>query len=284
MGKKFKESETVVLERWDNGRTERCTIKSRTESKAVLTGADGKPKYASIRPVRSPNGECLDVAGFNAVFTHRTAESSDGGLERARELIDEIRQLNAEGRSIHFICEALGIYHQAVTNVMKENGIVPVYLSRQTTFADHEVQTIKDMAAQGLSQAEIVKLTGMSINKVRTAYVKHGIQTQKCGRKRADVPTIEDDQLPAVRRMIADGCSAREIASEFGVSEFKARMFVMKHGLEFRRGALGENDLAKIRKWYAEGMSKAAIGRELKVSVPTINRFMAQNGGFDGQD
>lgn len=240
MVKGFKVGEHIALVNMETGKQDRFVMTTRTETRATLASQEGRTIYASIRTVRYPLGECLLADGFHAVFSSEQKE-------------DEEPANNPEGPT---------------SNLGKRRG-----------FSDKDIQTLREMASQGVTYEEMRKVLRCSKERIRNAIKKHGIETTtKAGRR--IVYAIQEEQVPAVKRMLADGCSVREIAEAFGVSEYKVRVFINDMNLEREKkpSLFTEDDITRIRHWLAEGMSRADICERLHVSGQTLALFMASNG------
>lgn len=75
--KTFEEGMKIELLDYDTGRIDTFTIQSRNGTRATLIGVKGKPFIARIRAVRQPTGECLDVSGYNCIFSHDILSSRE---------------------------------------------------------------------------------------------------------------------------------------------------------------------------------------------------------------
>lgn len=68
--KTFEKDMRIELLDYDTGRLDTFTIQSRNGTRATLIGGNGKAFIARIRAVKQPTGECLDLSGYNCLFSH----------------------------------------------------------------------------------------------------------------------------------------------------------------------------------------------------------------------
>lgn len=145
------------------------------------------------------------------------------------------------------------------------------------TRSEEYVNNVRKLAAQGKTQKAIAEALGKSISTVRNICKGHGIHANH-SESESEQKLVE--QLPAIKRMIADGCSVREIADACGASWHCVATFMAKRELATKplQTVLGEDKVEIVTVWRKQGMTTAEICERLGVGKTTLRIFMIQNG------
>lgn len=247
MGKsKFTVGDVIMLEDLDTGKTCRYTIQSREEKRAILISKAGKIKRATILQVSIPNGECLDVEGFNAVFSQDIKDTERLDINKD---IDKLRELIEQGVTMGQLRGRFRVGWETLKRVMKENGFsaqTPAdprkreWVSSKSRELERHSDEIRKMIAAGESIAKIAQKFGVS-----TYLISHFRRDQHMP-PRSNHTQIIRDNFDEVYKMVKAGAFLSEIAARFGVKKYTVRNVLNENGMDMKHNS-GRNAKTRVR-------------------------------------
>ena len=145
-------------------------------------------------------------------------------------------------------------------------------VKNSTLTRSESLDRIRQMAAEGMWQAEIARQFGASQQRVSELCRREGIVT--AGRSKINI-----DQL---RRMAAEGKTQTDIARQFGASPSHISRICKREGITTRKPArrsiLSKVNIDQLRQMVAEGKTQTDIARQFGVNQQRISEICKREG------
>lgn len=187
MKKTFEEGMRIELTDYDTGRLIFFRIVSRDGEHAMLKDSKGKAFYAKIREVKAPAGECLDVRGFNALFSHdlhlslySEATTDYRGRPSKRARLDKtavVDALNAN-RTTRDAARAVGVSLTTLRDFMREHGLRSPHRpggGRQSSLSETDTEWVQKALYRHISIRATATAAGVCATTMARFVKKHGL-------------------------------------------------------------------------------------------------------------
>lgn len=237
MAKEFKVGDIITLEDLYTSARMACSITSRDGERAALKTRQGKIILARIRRVKSPNAECLDATGYNAVFSHgdlrETGDSWELRKGRPSALkdgdIDRVRLAIMVSDTVVEAADRLDIGKTTLREYAKKHGLALPVQRRgggRHTFTEADIDRVQKALHQCVSIGEASHALGCSVPVLGRFAKKHGLEIP-CSRE----GKLKGADIPKIKLMLDDGMTLKTIAIQFGVKEKTLSKFIKKHNV-----------------------------------------------------
>lgn len=187
MKKTFEEGMRIALTDYDTGQIKDFRIVSRDGEHAMLKDSKGKAFYAKIRKVKAPEGECLDVRGFNALFSHdlhlnlyseattdyRGRPSKQAFLNK-EQVIAALKSTN----NLHEAASVFGISATTLAQFMRTHDLKSPRKRighREPTFSDDDVVKVQKALLENISISATAQVFHCHPRTLSAFIKKHGI-------------------------------------------------------------------------------------------------------------
>lgn len=130
-------------------------------------------------------------------------------LDFSPEQMEQIRQMNVDGKTQSEIAKAIGVSTQPIKRVYKELGLKS--LSKNIDFTDEQIATIIRMNSEGKQRKEISEVLGISCDAIRRIYRDHNLKNVPRGLR------FTNDQIEQIKTLNREGKSKDIIAEIMGV-------------------------------------------------------------------
>lgn len=244
--KTFEEGMKIELLDYDTGRMDTFTIQSRNGSRATLIGVKGKSFIARIRAVKQPTGECLDVSGYNCIFSHDILPS----MERAKPKlppspkpvlngrsplesmpIERIKDALTMHKSAKAAAESLGCSIIGLVKFAKRHGLtVPNGNPRKLT-AVH-IHQIMAMLASGMSISQVGVKLNVADSTIHRFARDHDLVKFAAKTRRTATPTALEGRQEEVQALLDQRITFKQIGEMRGVSAAQVQRLVKKYKLK----------------------------------------------------
>lgn len=184
----------------------------------------------------------------------------------------DIQRLHSRGLSVREIALELGMEVNVVARLVLLHRLRPADGSHSLSMSATEVETIKEMARQGITPAEMSEATLLSQKTIITYLNEAGISyvSQSEARDRH-----RQQQMDAIKELLDNGATPREICLSLGMPEGRYRR--LKNEMGLGRGKVTAVDDAAVKKLHKRGLSEAAIAAELGVTRRRIRSALLQD-------
>lgn len=186
--KTFEEGMRIELSDYDTGRLKFFRIVSRDGEHAMLKDSKGKAFYAKIRKVNAPAGECLDVRGFNALFSHdlnlaqymESTQDEKCGRPSKRARLDKtavVDALNAN-RTTRDAARAVGVSLTTLRDFMREHGLKSPHRPRcgqQSSLSEADTEWVQKALYRHISIRATATAAGVCATTLSRFVKKHGL-------------------------------------------------------------------------------------------------------------
>lgn len=286
--KKFEEGDRIKLEDLYTGRIEVFTITKREPKRAILTNANGRTKAASITQVRHPPCECLDVTGYNAVFSLDSRDDvfssslmsdEERGMGRPPKMtakdVPKVLAMRDAGVSTSGIAQEFGVSARSVRNFAHRHG---VELNATITQSEATIKKVMQRRAEGACIMRIADEIGVSPASLARLVREHRIPLPVREPRRKPRKLTEED-LPRFNELRGQGLSFKRVAYEMGVSVDVARAFAKSHGIEpFREVRLASAYSPAVQRMLDDGCTQSEIADYFNVPRSAVCHFVKKYG------
>lgn len=188
MKKTFKGSMRIELTDYDTGQIKVFRIVRRDGELAILKDSKNKAFYAKIRKVNAPAGECLDVTGFNALFSHdlnlaqymESTQDEKCGRPSKRARLNMTAVIDAlnDNRTAREAARAVGVSLTTLRDFMREHGLKSPHrprCGRQSSLSEADIEWIQKALFRHISIRATATAAGVSPTTMSKFVKKHGI-------------------------------------------------------------------------------------------------------------
>ncbi|HKY40764.1 MAG TPA: HNH endonuclease [Polyangiaceae bacterium] len=152
-------------------------------------------------------------------------------------------------------------------------------MAKGSVVGHHE--TIKKLYIQGMSLSGIARLASVATTQVAQVLERAGL------RKRAKMRSRDIELESKIAADYAAGVVPTKLVEQYGVSEWKVRDCVKRHGVPLRprgqqRPVYSAEEVDEMLELWRKGVSQFDIGRKLGVGQTTVSRLLASRGITNG--
>lgn len=304
--KTFEEGMKIELLDYDTGRIDTFTIQSRNGSRATLIGVKGKSFIARIRAVRQPTGECLDVSGYNCIFSYDilpAREIAKSSMERAKPKLPPSPKPVLNGRSplesmpIKRIKDALTMHKSAkaaaeslgcsiigLVKFAKRHGLtVPNGNPRKLT-AVH-IHQIMAMLASGISISQVGVKLNVADSTIHRFARDHDLVKFAAKTRRTATPTALEGRQEEVQALLDQRITFKQIGEMHGVSAAQVQRLVKKYKLKVSNHRavrkLTDAQEQQVVSMRRRGELIKTICERFGICASTVCRIMKQRNETD---
>lgn len=176
------------------------------------------------------------------------------------EIVDVIRTLSADGKTLDEISSATGIRKANVWSIRKRHNI-PIPFERQAKkITSEDIELIRHLVDIGTTSVDIAKQLNVTRACVEINKRKNGIRVK------------DIDIIDKVRQLTNEGFTATEISIKLGVSSSTILRIKRKYSITGGEVKLTNKDIENITHLTYQGKTNKQISEELGISKSSIQR------------